>query len=249
MNSERRDSQRRRAGRGRVFRVEALEQRALLSASAETFNGPSLENLIVLARQGQDTAPAAIHQMLSALEAQLTSGPLADLQAGTVDGNGFVSEVQSLESSYEQNVNGQLLPEFPNVNTLLVLQGQRIVADESALNQQNTVGLLSNSDFTTEAQTAINSLSAGPLYSLHTPLSGYATATQSFENKLTAIANGLNASVPLTPADASATMLADTVAYQADIHAAHPGDAPQHLQHRQPGRRQPDQHWQRNRHR
>ncbi|MGO9469656.1 MAG: beta strand repeat-containing protein [Isosphaeraceae bacterium] len=192
----------------------------MLTASAGTFAGPSLENLIVLARQGKDTAPAAIHRMLKALETQLTSGPLAELQAGTVDGNGFVTEVQSVESSYEQNVNGQLLPEFPNVDTLLVLQGQRIVADESALNQQNTVGLLSSSQFTAQAQTAINSLTAGPLYSLHTPLSGYATATQNFENSLTDIANGLNASVPLTPAEASTTMLADTVAYQADIHAA-----------------------------
>ena len=81
--------------------------------------------------------------MLQALETQLTSGPLADLTAGTVDGNGFVTEVQSLEASYAQNVDQQLLPEFPNVDTLLKLQGERIVADETSLNQQYSVGLLS----------------------------------------------------------------------------------------------------------
>jgi len=176
MNFQRNRSLRRRASRNGFFRVESLEARTLLAASTETFSGPSLNDLIALAQEGEDTAPAAINRMLSALETQLTSGPLADLTAGTVNGNGFVTEVQSLVSSYATNVNQQLLPEFPNVDTLLNLQGQRIVADETSLNQQNTVGLLSDSDFNTQAQTAINSLTAGPLFSLHTPLSGYATA-------------------------------------------------------------------------
>jgi hypothetical protein len=220
MNFQRRDSRRGRAGRSRVFRVESLEQRALLAPAAETFHGPSLENLIVLARHGKDTALAAIHRMLNAFETQLTSGPLADLQNKTVTGDEFVTEVQRLESSYEQNVNAQLFPEFPNVDRLLILQGQRIVADESSLNQQATVGLLTPSAFVAQAETAINSLTAGPLHSLHTPLSGYATATQNFEAGLSDIAAGLTVMVPLTPAEASATMLAETVAYQADMHAA-----------------------------
>jgi len=222
MNFQRNRSLRRRASRNGFFRVESLEARTLLAASTETFSGPSLNDLIALAQEGEDTAPAAINRMLSALETQLTSGPLADLTAGTVNGNGFVTEVQSLVSSYATNVNQQLLPEFPNVDTLLNLQGQRIVADETSLNQQNTVGLLSDSDFNTQAQTAINSLTAGPLFSLHTPLSGYATATQSFESELTTLAQSLgsSATTPLTPADVSTTMLAETLAYQTDIHAA-----------------------------
>ncbi len=221
MKSQRRDSQRRRAGRGRVFGVEALERRALLAASSETFSLPStLDILIVEARRGKDTAGAAIYQVLSSLESQLTSGPSADLAAGTVDGNGYVTEVQSMYTSYAQAINGKLLPEFPNIDTLLLLQGQRSVTDASSLNQQNTVGLITDSEFATEAQTAINSLTAGPLYSLHTPLSGYSTATQSFETDLSDIAAGLTASAPLTPAEASTTMLAESVAYQANIHAA-----------------------------
>lgn len=166
--------------------------------AAETFTGPSLTDLIVLAREGQDTAPAAIVRMLDSLESQLTSGPLADLESGTVSGNEFVTEVQSMESSYEQAVDTALFPQFPNVDTLLVLQGQRIVADESALNQENAVGLLTSSDFASQAQAAINSLTGGPLYSLNTPLSGYASATQTFEGNLSNIAAGLTASVPIT---------------------------------------------------
>ena len=46
------NQQRRRTSQGRVFRVESLEERALLSASAETFSGPSLDDLIALAAEG-----------------------------------------------------------------------------------------------------------------------------------------------------------------------------------------------------
>ncbi len=222
MSFERFGSQRRRVRAGRMFRVEALEQRALLAASTETFSAPSLNDLITLARAGTDTAPAAISRVLGALESQLTSGPLADLSAGTVDGNGFVTEVQSLVSSYATSIDQQLLPEFPNVDTLLQLQGQRIVADVTSLNQQSTVGLISTSDLSTQAQTAINALTGGPLFSLQTPLSGYATATQSFESELTSLAQSLgsSATTPLSSGEASTTMLAETLAYQTDIHAS-----------------------------
>ena len=91
MNFERKKAQRGRVSRGRIFQVESLEQRALLAATAETFTGPSLNDLITLAKDGTDTSSAAINRMLNALETQLTSGPLADLTGGTVDGNGFVT--------------------------------------------------------------------------------------------------------------------------------------------------------------
>jgi hypothetical protein len=206
---------------GRVFGVEPLEQRALLAASTVTFNAPSLSDLIAAARQGQDTAPAGVDRMLSALASQLTSGPLADLTSGTVDGNGFIQEVQNLVASYSASVDSQLLPEFPNVDTLLQLQGQRIAADETSLNQQNTIGLLSSTEFNTQAGDAINALTAGPLLSLQTPLSGYATATQALEAELNSLEQSLSSSsTPVSPADASTTMLAETLAYQTDIHAS-----------------------------
>ena len=100
-------------GYGRGLTLEASRGRALLSTATETFNGPSLSGLIQQAEQGKDTSPQVINQMLSALEGQLTGGPLADLSAGTVDGDGFVVEVQSLETSFEANVDQQLSPEFP----------------------------------------------------------------------------------------------------------------------------------------
>jgi hypothetical protein len=222
MSIKRKRTPRRRASRGRVFRVEGLEQRSLLAAVAQTFNGPSLNDLIFLARQRNDTAGAAIDRMLHALQTQLINGPLEDLTSGSVTGNGFVTEVQSLVSSYMTNVDDQLLPEFPNVDTLLTLQGQRIAADESSLNQQHTVGLLSAAEFNTQAEAAIDALTDGPLFSLHTPLDGYATATQGFESGLRTLSQALNvnATTPLTPAQVSTTMLAETLAYQTDIHAA-----------------------------
>ena len=44
-----------------------------------------------------------------------------------------------------------LLPSFPNVDTLLQLQGERIVADETSLSQQNAVGLITSSELATQA--------------------------------------------------------------------------------------------------
>src|SRR5436305_530162 len=169
MSIWKKETKRKRGGRDRTLHVECLEDRKLL-ATTETFTGPSLTSLIQQAYSGQDTSRAAISTMLSALEKQLTSGPLADLTAGTVDGNGFITEAQSLEASYEQNVDQQLSPAFPNIDTILKLQGQGIVAGLVSLNQQSTEGLITGTDAATQAQTLIKALTSGPIISLGTPV-------------------------------------------------------------------------------
>jgi hypothetical protein len=213
-------AQKRRRNVG-VVGAEVLETRTMLSGATETFTGPPLTNLIVLAREGQYTAPAAIQQMRQALETQLASGPLADLTSGAVDGNGFVQEVQSLESSYEQNLDQQLSPEFPNIDQILKLAGQSVVADAVSLNQQSSVGLISNATLATDATTAINSLTQGPIHSLGTPLGDYSAATQSFESDLNTLAQSLSSSAttPLTSAQVSTTTVAEAEAYRANLHA------------------------------
>ena len=218
ISPQRRD---RRAQRGRQFRLESLESRALLATTAETFNGPSLSDLIQQAQEGQDTAPAAISRMEKALQTQLTRGPLADLKSGAVDGNGFVSEVQGLESSFEQSLDQQLSPEFANVDEILKLQGQQVVANVIALNQQNAVGLISSAEFASDARSAINSLSGGPINALDTNLSGYTSTTQDLVSDIAYLDQSLSStsSPSLTPAQAMATAIATTQAYQADIHA------------------------------
>ena len=62
--------------------LEHLEDRRLLAAATEAFTGPSLSGLISQAFHGKDTAQAAIKTMLSALQTQLTDGPLANLSSG-----------------------------------------------------------------------------------------------------------------------------------------------------------------------
>jgi hypothetical protein len=228
MSTKRSGGRRARSGRAGAIRLEVLEGRTLLSTAAETFTGPDLTGLIALAHQGQDTAPAGINQVVQALESQLTSGPLADLTGGSVDGNGFVAEVQTLESSYEQYADQQLLPEFPNVNQYMKLQGQRIVADMISLNEQSTVGLISSSDAATDAQTVINSLTGGPIFALNTPLSAFVTTTTNFETDLMDLAQSLStgASPALTVPQVTGTLVAEANAYVADIYAglklAHP---------------------------
>ncbi len=212
---------RRRATRGRVFRVEALEERALLTVATETFSGPSLTALITEARRGKDTAPQTINTMVKALQTQLDSGPLADLNSGAVDGNGFIQEVQSLESSYEQNTDQQLSPEFPNVDELIKLQGQAVLANLVALNQQESVGLISSSALATDARAQIGALTAGPIKALNTPLSAYASTTQTFVTGLNTLAQSLSttATPALTPAQVSTTVTAEAEAYRATMHA------------------------------
>jgi hypothetical protein len=219
MNFQSRYAPRKRADRRGDIRFETLEQRALLAAATETFNLPSLQHLIIQAREGVDTAPAAINLVLTSLASQLLSGPLANLHSGAATGDEFVTQVQGMQSSYDSAINTALLPEFPNVDTLLVLQGQRIVAEEVALNQQHSVGLISLPELESKSDTAINGLVSGPIFSLHTSLTGYATVSQAFEADLHNVADGLGASAPLTPSDASKTMLADIMAYQAVMNA------------------------------
>ncbi len=166
--------------------------------------------------------------MLSALQTQLTNGPLADLNSGVVDGNGFVSEVQSLVANFDQNVDQQLLPHFTHIDNMLKLQGQQVVANLVSLNQQSTVnpqgtvvGLTSPGSLPTQAGAAINTLTSGPIHSLNTPVSAYRTATQSFETDLDTVTDTLSstAPTPLTLPEVSTTIQAEAEAYRASMDA------------------------------
>jgi hypothetical protein len=206
--------------------LERLEDRRLLAAATEAFTGPSLSGLISLAFHGKDTAQAAIKTMLSALQTQLTAGPLANLNSSAVDGNGFITEVQSLVASFNQNVDQQLLPHFTHIDNMLKLQGQQVVANLVSLNQQSTVnpqgtvvGLTSPDTLPTQAGAAINTLTGGPIFSLKTPVSAYVTATQSFETDLGTVNDQLSATPPLSLSDVSTTIQAEAEAYRASMDA------------------------------
>ena len=207
--------------------LEHLEDRRLLATATEAFTAPSLSGLIAQAYQGEDTARATIKTMLSALQTQLTDGPLADLNSGAVTGNEFITESQSLVASYNQNVDQQLLPHFTHIDNMLKLQGQQVVANLVALNQASTVGLFSSDSLPTMAGAAINTLTGGPIYSLDTPVSAYVTATQTFETDLGAVVSQLSATTPLSLSDVSTTIQAAAEAYRAAMDAGlqvtHPG--------------------------
>ncbi len=112
MNGKR-DSKGRRVARRRGFSVESLERRSLLTATTETFTGPSLTDLIKQSEHGKNPSQQEVNRMLRALESQLQSGPLTDLGTGAVDTNGFITEAQSLETSFEQNADQQLSRSSP----------------------------------------------------------------------------------------------------------------------------------------
>jgi len=216
--------------------LEPLEDRRLLAAATEAFTGPSLSGLITQAFEGKNTAQAAIKTMLSALQTQLTQGPLVDLNSNTVNGNVdagniFVTEVQSLVASYNENVDQQLLPHFTHIDNMLKLEGQQVVANLVALNQQSTVnplgtvvGLTSPDSLPTQAGAAINTLTGGPIHSLDTPVSAYVTATQTFETNLGDLASSLTFTAPTPPGkltlpEVSTTIQAEAEAYRASMDA------------------------------
>jgi hypothetical protein len=208
---------RRSKARRRGISIESLERRALL-ATTETFVAPSLTSLITQAEHGKNTSQAGINLMVDALQSQLQSGPLADLNSGAVTNNGFITEVQSLEASFESNVDLQLSPKFPNIDILLKLQGQRVVSDLIALNQQETVGLITNPELSAQAQSTIGSLSAGPILALGTKSSTITNTTKAFTTELNALSSALGSST-LSLAQVNTTLGAESESYRNDVHA------------------------------
>jgi len=200
-------------------RVEGLEPRALMAVTTPTFQAPDLTDLFQAAARGVNTGPAAIDRMVQALHDQLTSGPLADLKAGTVDAAGFEQEVASLLISFDASADTLFLPKHPNIDNLVKLQATRIGADIASLNQQTTVGLSTTDQLSTNATTAIDDLTSGTLKPLGTAFSALAQRTQTFETDLNTLAQTLasGATPSLTIAQVSTTLNAEAEAYRADV--------------------------------
>ena len=166
--------------------VESLERRALLSAASEAFVGPSLAGLITQAEHGRSITPA-IDRMLVALQSQMLAGPLAGLDAGSASRDDFIVEAQSLEASFESNVNQQLSASFPNAGTLLKLQGRRVVADLIATNQRAEVGLVPVAGLPSSFGATIRSLTAGPIRPQGTTPATLAASTRAFKAEVQAL--------------------------------------------------------------
>jgi hypothetical protein len=219
--AKRPESESPRGRRQAMIRVERLEGRELLATGVSSFTPPDLTPFIQAANKGVNAGPATIQKMGSELQTQLTAGPLADLKAGTIDATTFQSNVASLVSSFQANVATQLSPRFPNITKILTLQGTKVESLLEALGTQNSVGLITSVQLTTQAADAINSLTGGPLLPLDTTLQGYVTATQAFENQINSLVPTLasNATTPLTLAQVQQVVAADSNAY-ADAMAA-----------------------------
>lgn len=194
----------------------------MLATTPLAFNAPDLSGLIQQAFHGVNTGPATIHRMLSALETQLRNGPLQDLNSGTLGSTDVSTEVSSLVTSFQNNVDQQLSPRFPNIDSILKQEGAAIGAEFNALDAQSTAGLISNSTLSNLAGAAVGSLTNGPLSPLNTPNSGFVQATTTFEDNLNAVAAALSttAKTPITLINAQTVIDADAQAYSAAIAAA-----------------------------
>jgi hypothetical protein len=176
--------------------MEALECRSLLTTVSETFTGPSLTDLISQVEHGKNENTAITNRMVQALEVQLQAGPVTDLNSGGAFE--FIAEAQSLESSYEQDVAKQLTGKFGkktdllgSLGQVLDLDGQRVVANLSSLEHQESAELVNSSEFSESAQSVIASLTSGPIHPLGTSLSGMASTTSAVESELATLSEDL----------------------------------------------------------
>jgi hypothetical protein len=132
----------RRTRRHAAISIEALEDRAVPAAAAVSFTPPDLSGLIQRAFDGENTSVQTIDTMVQTLQTQLANGPLADLNAGTINATDFATEVESLVSSYEDSVDSQLSPAFPNISTILKDQGTKIEAQLFVIGTELSANLI-----------------------------------------------------------------------------------------------------------
>jgi hypothetical protein len=176
---------------------------------------PDLTPYIQAAFHGRNTGPATIQRMLTSLETQLQTGPLAQLQAGTIDMATFATNVNNLVVSYQSNVSLQLSPSFPTITSILTLQGTKVESLVAAVEAQSTAGLITSPEFNTQAASAISSLTSGPLRPLNTPNSGFVQATKVFQGQLNALTPTLapGANPALTPQQLQTVVDAEAKGY------------------------------------
>ncbi len=124
-----------RTARVRRVAVEALETRTLLAAVTEVFVAPpSVPRLIHhLSHTGRSAAHTIAAELIQAFQTQLSYGPVADLNAGKVSVSEFNTEVQSLETSFQQYTGGHFWSKFASLNILVNFQAEQIANSTIAL--------------------------------------------------------------------------------------------------------------------
>ncbi len=208
--------------------VESLETKALMAttstaAVATGFTAPDLSGLVSSAEYlHQNTGPATIKTMETALQSQLTNGVLTALQGGTLIPADYQTSVSNVVTSYETNVDQQLLPRFKNIDAILKGQAQSALALVNTLTLQLNDGLITATQYNTEAAQGINAITGGPLYPVNSTYSGYATATTALETQLNLLPPTLatGASPSLTLAQAQAIAISDANTYQVALNTA-----------------------------
>lgn len=201
--------------------VESLESRALLATGA--FTAPDISGLIRQAvHHGVNTGPTVISEMTTALQDQLTTGPLASLQAGTITESVFQTDVATVVAGYDQCVADLLGGRFPHITEILTLKGATIGSDLDALAAEQAASLTDSAGYTQQAAAAIDTLTSGPLLTLHTPYSGYVSATQGFEDRLKTLVAGLDpsATTPLTLTEVQTLVPAYAASYRSNMESA-----------------------------
>jgi hypothetical protein len=130
--------------------VEALESRQLLHGGVTHTHAPmpgslgpgATERQALPTQAARETARDTARRLTGALQAQLMAGPVADLNAGRINADGFVAGATGLVGRFKQDVDEQLLPTHPRVAARLKSQADQLLADLVTQVRQHDEGRL-----------------------------------------------------------------------------------------------------------
>jgi len=206
--------------RGATLQANFLTRNAptpVVTPTPSTFAAPDIGDLRAGAQAGHNTASATINRELGALRSQL----LTVLNSGASQ-SVITANVTGILTGFDQQINAQLRPQYPNVASIIQLGGARVQADLTSLSTRVAVGTLTQSAALTQAQQSLAALNTGPLRAAGTTNEALVGRSREFSAYLNTLAQALGtpATNPLTIGQVNTLTRASGNAYLADMKAS-----------------------------
>jgi len=206
--------------RGAGLQADFLARNATTTAvtpPSSTFVPPQISDLLAGARSGHNTADATINRELGALRSQL----LTVLNSGASQ-SAITASATGILTGFDQQINAQLRPRYPNVASIIQLSGAKVQAYLTSLGTQLALGTITQSAALTQAQHRLAALNTGPLRAAGTTNEALVGRSREFSAYLNILAQALGtpATNPLTIGQVNTLTRASGNAYLADMKAS-----------------------------